>query len=151
MRTARSCWWTSVPASLSTPRHGAEYGRTLIDQIQAYLYAQGEWDPKQEHAFAPALCNRIDRNTGGIVIAAKTAEALRILNQKIKDREIDKRYLCIIHGTPQPREGRLEGYLFKDAVKKPCLRHQNAAEGREDLLYALSDAANEKRPVSRRM
>ena len=50
----------------------------------------------------PALCNRIDRNTGGIVIAAKNAEALRILNQKIKDREIDKRYLCIVHGTPQP-------------------------------------------------
>ena len=90
---------------------------TLITHIQAYLYQKKEWSPYQEGAFAPALCNRIDRNTGGIVIAAKTAEALRILNQKIKDREIDKRYLCIIHGTPQPREGRLEGYLFKDAVK----------------------------------
>ena len=90
---------------------------TLITHIQAYLYQKKEWNPRDEHAFAPALCNRIDRNTGGIVIAAKTAEALRILNQKIKDREIDKRYLCIIHGTPQPREGRLEGYLFKDAVK----------------------------------
>ena len=97
------------------PHDGAEYGRTLIDQIQAYLYARGEWDPKQEHAFAPALCNRIDRNTGGIVIAAKNAEALRILNQKIKDREIDKRYLCIVHGTPRPASGRLEGQLFKDA------------------------------------
>ena len=90
---------------------------TLINHIQAYLYQKREWNPKWENAFTPALCNRIDRNTGGIVIAAKTAEALRILNQKIKDREIDKRYLCIIHGTPQPREGRLEGYLFKDAVK----------------------------------
>ncbi len=70
------------------PHDGAEYGRTLIDQIQAYLYAQGEWDPKQEHAFAPALCNRIDRNTGGIVIAAKTAMALRVMNQKIRDREL---------------------------------------------------------------
>ena len=57
----------------------------------------------------------IDRNTGGIVIAAKNAEALRILNQKIKDREIDKRYLCIVHGTPRPASGRLEGQLFKDA------------------------------------
>ena len=90
---------------------------TLITHIQAYLYQKKEWNPRDEHSFTPALCNRIDRNTGGIVIAAKTAEALRILNQKIKDREIDKRYLCIIHGTPQPREGRLEGYLFKDAVK----------------------------------
>ena len=90
---------------------------TLISNIQAYLRQNGQWDPKAENAFTPALCNRIDRNTGGIVIAAKTAEALRVLNQKIKDREIDKRYLCIVHGTPKPAQGTLEGYLFKDAVK----------------------------------
>jgi len=99
------------------PHDGAEYGHTLIDHIQAYLYAKREWNPRGENSFAPALCNRIDRNTGGIVIAAKNAEALRILNQKIKDREIDKRYLCVVRGIPKPAEGRLEGYLFKDAVK----------------------------------
>ena len=90
---------------------------TLITHIQAYLYQKKEWSPYQEHAFAPALCNRIDRNTGGIVIAAKNAEALRILNDKIRDREIDKAYLCVVCGRPKPAEGRLEGYLFKDAVK----------------------------------
>ena len=99
------------------PHDGAEYGKTLIDHIQAYLYAKREWRPREENAFTPALCNRIDRNTGGIVIAAKNAEALRILNQKIKDREIDKRYLAIVEGTPKPKEGVLRGYLFKDAVK----------------------------------
>lgn len=99
------------------PHDGAEYGRTLIDQIQAYLYQKHEWRPREENAFIPALCNRIDRNTGGIVIAAKTAEALRVMNQKIKDRELDKRYLAIVEGTPKPKEGSLKGYLFKDAVK----------------------------------
>ena len=99
------------------PHDGAEYGRTLIDQIQAYLYQKKEWRPREEHSFTPALCNRIDRNTGGIVIAAKTAEALRVMNQKIKDREMDKRYLAVVEGTPRPREGSLKGYLFKDAVK----------------------------------
>lgn len=99
------------------PHDGAEYGRTLIDQIQAYLYQKHEWQPREENAFTPALCNRIDRNTGGIVIAAKTAEALRVMNQKIKDRELDKRYLAIVEGTPKPKEGSLKGYLFKDAVK----------------------------------
>ena len=103
------------PGQAVHPHDGAEYGRTLIDHIQAWLYAKGEWKPREENSFAPALCNRIDRNTGGIVIAAKTAEALRIMNQKIKDRELEKKYLCIVHGTPKPREGRLEGYLFKDA------------------------------------
>ena len=99
------------------PHDGAEYGRTLIDHIQAYLYQKREWNPRGENSFTPALCNRIDRNTGGIVIAAKTAAALRILNQKIKDREMDKRYLAIVEGTPKPREGSLKGYLFKDAKK----------------------------------
>ncbi len=99
------------------PHDGAEYGRTLIDHIQAYLYQKREWRPREENSFTPALCNRIDRNTGGIVIAAKTAEALRVMNQKIKDRELDKRYLAIVEGTPRPREGSLKGYLFKDAKK----------------------------------
>ena len=99
------------------PHDGAEYGRTLIDHIQSYLYQKKEWRPREENAFTPALCNRIDRNTGGIVIAAKTAEALRVLNQKIKDREMDKRYLAIVEGTPKPRDGSLKGYLFKDAKK----------------------------------
>jgi 23S rRNA pseudouridine955/2504/2580 synthase len=90
---------------------------TLIANIQAYLAQKGEWRPKEEHAFTPALCNRIDRNTGGIVIAAKNAEALRILNEKIRDREIEKYYLCAVSGRPKPDRGRLENELFKDAVK----------------------------------
>ena len=99
------------------PHDGAEYGRTLIDHIQSYLYQKREWRPREEHSFTPALCNRIDRNTGGIVIAAKTAEALRVMNQKIKDRELDKRYLAIVEGTPRQKKGTLKGYLFKDAKK----------------------------------
>ena len=96
---------------------GAEFGRTLIDHIKAYLYQKKEWLPREENSFVPSLCNRIDRNTGGIVIAAKTAEALRVMNQKIKDRELDKRYLAIVEGNPKPREGSLKGYLFKDEKK----------------------------------
>lgn len=87
---------------------------TLITHIQSYLYKKGEYDPLAEQAFAPALCNRIDRNTGGIVIAAKNAEALRVMNEKIKNREIDKFYLCAVHGTPSPKEATLDGFLLKD-------------------------------------
>ncbi len=108
---------TQRPGLAVHPHDGAEYGRTLIDHIQAYLYQKREWSPRGENSFTPALCNRIDRNTGGIVIAAKTAEALRVMNQKIKDREMDKRYLAIVEGAPKPREGSLKGHLFKDAKK----------------------------------
>jgi len=90
---------------------------TLIAHIQAYLSRKGEWDPRGENAFAPALCNRIDRNTGGIVIAAKNAEALRILDERIRSREIDKYYLCVVFGYPSPSAGILKGFLFKDAKK----------------------------------
>ena len=87
---------------------------TLITHIQAYLYQKKEWNPRDEHSFTPALCNRIDRNTGGIVMAAKNAETLRILNQKIRDREIAKFYLAIVHGRMKPSQGKLEGFLLKD-------------------------------------
>ena len=87
---------------------------TLINHIQAYLYQKREWNPRWENAFTPALCNRIDRNTGGIVMAAKNAETLRILNQKIRDREIAKFYLAIVHGRMKPSQGKLEGFLLKD-------------------------------------
>ena len=91
---------------------------TLINHIQASLYQKREWNPKWENAFAPALCNRIDRNTGGIVIAAKNAETLRIINEKIKNHELEKSYLCVTVGHPRPAEGRIEGFLLKDEAKK---------------------------------
>ena len=102
------------PAGISV--HDDEAGgETLIAQILSYLSHKGEWNPKEENAFIPALCNRIDRNTSGIVIAAKTAEALRIMNEKIKNRELSKYYLCVVFGTPKPKNGALKGYIFKDS------------------------------------
>lgn len=88
---------------------------TLISNIKAYLYQKGEWKPREENSFAPSLCNRIDRNTAGIVIAAKTAEALRIMDEKIKLREMEKLYLAAVNGVLEPRDGTLSGYIFKDA------------------------------------
>lgn len=94
-----------------------EYTDTLINRIKRYLYEKGEFNPDSESSFTPALVNRIDRNTGGIVIAAKNAESLRILNQKMKDRELHKFYLCIVHGIPKMKSGLLEGYLLKNEDK----------------------------------
>lgn len=111
--------------------HADETGNinTLINHILAYLYQKREWSPRLEHAFIPALCNRIDRNTCGIVIAAKTAEALRVMNQKIKDREIEKRYLCVAVGALKPREGKLEGFLLKDETKKQVSVYRRPVPG----------------------
>lgn len=105
-----------------------EYTNTLIARIQHYLYKKGEYDPENENSFRPALANRIDRNTGGIVIAAKNAEALRILCDKIKDRELDKRYLTVVHGVPKQKTATLSGYLEKDEDKNRVYM-KNSREG----------------------
>ena len=107
---------------------------TLINHIQAYLYQKREWNPRWENAFTPALCNRIDRNTGGLVIAAKNAETLRIINQKIRDREIDKRYLCITLGVPKPPKGKIECFLLKDEKKKQVAVYHRPVSGAKTAL-----------------
>ena len=87
---------------------------SLIARIQHYLYRRGEYDPEAENCFAPALINRIDRNTGGIVMAAKNAETLRIMNQKVKARELEKLYLCVVCGRMEQKCATLEAYLTKN-------------------------------------
>ncbi len=106
-----------------------EYTDTLIARVQRYLYEKGAYDPAGEQSFAPALVNRIDRNTMGIVIAAKTAAALRILNDKLKKREIEKYYLCIVHGQMPKPEDTLEGFLDKDEDKNRVFISHNAHPG----------------------
>ncbi len=90
---------------------------SLIARVQHYLYDKKEYDPGAEQSFAPALVNRIDRNTGGIVIAAKNAETLRIMNQKVKDRELEKKYLCVATGVFVKKSDLLTGYLEKNEKK----------------------------------
>lgn len=87
---------------------------TLNLRLLRYLFEKGEYNPEKENSFIPALCNRIDRNTGGIVIGAKNSESLRIINQKIKNKEIRKFYLCIVIGKPKKIEATLKDYLVKN-------------------------------------
>lgn len=101
------------PAGLVVHEDNDKTADTLINRVLSYLYRKGEFDPDNENSFTPALVNRIDRNTSGIVIAAKNAESLRVLNQKVRDREIQKLYLCAVKGTPEPRSATLTAYLKK--------------------------------------
>jgi 23S rRNA pseudouridine955/2504/2580 synthase len=96
---------------------GKEYVNTLIASLKRYLYETKQWNPDEENSFTPSLANRIDRNTGGIVIGAKNYQSLKILNQKIKDREIDKFYLCVAEGEFKKQTDILTGYLIKDERK----------------------------------
>lgn len=101
------------PAGLLCHSDEGEAYNTLINHIKAYLYNKDEYALSE--TFAPALCNRIDRNTCGIVIAAKTASALRDMNKRIKERTIKKFYLAAVHGTPTPKAGKFTDYIKKNA------------------------------------
>ena len=106
---------------------------TLILHVKAYLYQKGEYDPDAEQSFAPALCNRIDRNTGGIVIAAKNAEALRVMNEKIRTGEVQKFYLAAVKGVPAKQSDTLTGYLRKDSAKNLVTVSQKPLAGGKSI------------------
>lgn len=110
-----------------------EYVDTLIGRVKRYLYEKGEYKPDDESSFTPALVNRIDRNTAGIVIAAKTAAALRILNQKMKDRELHKYYLCVVHGKMESDSGTLTGYLVKNETKNKVFVYDKMRDGAKSI------------------
>ena len=107
---------------------------TLNLRVLRYLYEKGEYEPEAEASFAPALCNRIDRNTGGIVIAAKNAEALRIVNQKIRDREIEKYYLCLVKGTPERRHAVMKAWHIKNEDTNTVRISDRPSEGAKEIV-----------------
>ena len=105
------------PVGLLVHPDEGEYSDTLIGRVQRILYERGEYLPEQENSFTPALVNRIDRNTCGIVLAAKNAETLRELNARLKKREIQKKYLCVVNGEMPKQKEELTGYLQKNETQ----------------------------------
>ena len=115
---------------------------SLVEQIQSYLYQKGEFNPENEHSFSPSLCNRLDRNTSGIIIAAKNAEALRILNEKIRLREIRKMYLCIAEGVFDKKSGTMKGYLTRGDKKVSISDARDDASKYAELQYRVIEEGN---------
>lgn len=107
---------------------------SLIARIQHYLFSRGEYNPDAENSFAPALINRIDRNTGGIVMAAKNAETLRIMNQKVKDREMEKLYLCVVCGKMEQKCATLRAFLTKNESKNRVYISDKPSKDAKNIL-----------------
>lgn len=118
----------------------------LLENIQAYLFGKGEYDPKKEQTFAPALCNRIDRNTSGLVIAAKNAPALREINEKIRLREVNKFYLLKVENHQKlPQSGKITGYTLKNETERKIYFYESERDGSkysETLFRKLDDSGN---------
>ena len=102
------------PANLPCQPDSSHKNGTLSDMLKSYLYEKGEYDFKNENSFSPALCNRIDTNTTGLVIGAKNAEALRDMNFLIKTRQVKKYYKCRVEGKILKAHDAVEAFIVKD-------------------------------------
>lgn len=91
-----------------------ESKNTLINQIHYYLYKKGSYIPEKENTFSPACCNRLDRNTSGIIIVAKDYPSLQAINSIIKENHIEKKYLALVKGSVLKKR-QLKGFLVKDS------------------------------------
>ena len=118
------------------PVHADTHGSrdTLINHVLLYLYNKGEYDPETEHSFTPALCNRLDQNTGGIVIVAKNAAAGRALYEIVKYRQVEKRYLTLVHGSLPQKQATLRAYLKKDAKENLVQVVDQPREGFKEII-----------------
>ena len=108
----------------------------LVDAFAAYLQAKGEYDPHAEQRFAPAICNRLDRGTEGLVIAAKSYAALRDMNAIIRDDMMKKEYLTITVGTPPA--GRHIAWLQHSEKNNKVRIHAREAEGYKQIITEVT-------------
>lgn len=114
---------------------------TLADRLKNYLYRIKEYDPEAENSFVPALCNRLDRNTAGIVIGAKNAASLREINKKIKENSIVKKYLCLLACAPPAEKATLVAYHSKDNKTNTVTISGKETEGSKQIItkYRIID------------
>lgn len=123
---------------------GKDYIDNIVARLKRYLYEKGEWEPDKS-SFTPSLANRIDRNTGGIVIGTKNATALRIINDKIKNREIKKFYLTVVHGKMDKQSETCTAYLTKNKKKNMVAVTDNKTENSKRIItkYTVLDYYND--------
>lgn len=101
------------PVGILSHSANKEYGNNIVDSMIHYLVEKGEYNPRIEKTFTPAICNRLDRNTSGIIIGAKNYESLKAINDAIKRRKVKRYYKTIVKGIVR-EDQIIEGYLVKD-------------------------------------
>ena len=101
------------PVGILSHGAGGEFEENIVDSLITYLINKGDYVPRIEKTFTPSICNRLDRNTSGIVIGAKNFESLRLVNKAIKEGQIRKYYKTIVKGMIT-RDFEHRGFLSKD-------------------------------------
>ncbi len=121
----------SKPAGLLVHPQKSGDKETLIDQILYYLYQKEQFT--KESTFLPAICNRLDRNTSGIVIAGKNLKAVQAVNEAIANRKINKYYIALVKGKIEV-SGEFVSYLKKDEEKNQVTLYENNIQGSKKIV-----------------
>ena len=121
------------PVGVDSHSNGASTADTLIDRVKKHLWKKGEFIPEAESTFAPALCSRLDRNTSGLVTAAKNAVALREINSAIQSGALHKIYRCVTVSAPPERESIATAYHRKDEDRNIVRISDVPAEGFREI------------------
>lgn len=121
-----------------------DYTDNIVARLQRYMYENGSWSPEKD-SFTPCLANRIDRNTGGIVIGAKNITALKSVNREIKNGNIEKYYLALVHGKMEKNHDILYAYHIKNEKTNTVTVKDEAFDGAKRIIteYTVIDFKNE--------
>ncbi|MDE6797419.1 MAG: RluA family pseudouridine synthase [Ruminococcus sp.] len=132
------------PVGLDPHSNSTSTSDTLIDRIKHYLYNKKEYSPETENSFAPALCNRLDRNTSGLIISAKNAVALREINEAIRNGNLHKIYRCVTVTPPPQNEDIISAYHKKDDTRNIVRISDKKADGYREIKtgYKVLDRKN---------
>lgn len=123
------------PGQLSHAAHGQEYGKNLVDGMIRRLMRTCEYVPRMNESFTPAIVNRLDRNTGGLIIGAKNYESLKVLNEAMRNNEIEKYYKALTYGKALA-PGKYENYLTKNEAQLTSRITEDGKYVRLDILDA---------------
>lgn len=123
--------------------HGAskEFEENIVDSMISYLIKKGDFVPRVQKTFTPSICNRLDRNTSGIIIGSKNYQSLKAINEAIKSGMVRRFYKTIVKGNIK-NEFTAEGYLSKDEEKNRVTVHEDDEEGSKKITTVIKPLKN---------
>lgn len=110
---------------------------TLTDYVLSYLYDKGDYEPEKEITFTPAPCNRLDRNTSGVVIFGKNFKYLKALNEAIRERDIEKYYMALVQG--RIKDGIYTGYILKNEDANISKVYKNEVPNSKEIAMEVKN------------
>lgn len=116
---------------------GGEFEENVVDSLISYLIRKGDYVPRVERTFTPSICNRLDRNTSGLIIGAKNYNSLKLINEALKNLEIRRFYKTIVKGE-MDKSSKETGYLIKDEERNRVRISSGDFEGSKEIITSIN-------------